>query len=99
MLCIRECISEQQSTVDGKGVNGKTQTEEENEGIDNHNQIKQRESNERLERDKKVMNERPVLQSENGQRREREKDRRNDEEEMHGKDRSSWSQPRRYPIN
>ncbi|XP_058624335.1 multiple PDZ domain protein [Onychostoma macrolepis] len=93
-----ECISEQQSTVDGKGVNGKTQTEEENEGIDSHNQIKQRESNERLERDKKVMNERSVLQSENGQRRGREKDRRKDEEEMHGKERSSWSQPRRVTL-
>ncbi|XP_016369397.1 multiple PDZ domain protein-like [Sinocyclocheilus rhinocerous] len=90
-----ECISEQQSTVDGKGVNGKTQTEEENEGIDNHAQIKQRESNERLERDKTVMNERPVLQSENGQRRGREKDRRKDEEETHGKD---GSQPRRVTL-
>ncbi len=85
--------------MDGKGENGKTQTEEENEEIENHNQIKQRESNERLERDKKVTNERTVLQSENGQRRGIEKDKRKDEEEMHGKDRSSWSQPRRYPRN
>ncbi|KTF86473.1 hypothetical protein cypCar_00011590, partial [Cyprinus carpio] len=89
-----ECISEQHSTVDGKGVNGKTQTEEENEGVDNHTRFKQRESNQRLEKDKKVMNEIPVLQSENGQRRGREKDRRKDDEETHGKDGSSWSQPR-----
>lgn len=80
-------------------MNGKTQTEEENEEMENHNQIKQRESKERLERDKKVMNERPVMQSENGQRRGIEKDRQKDEEEMHGKDCISWSQPRRYPIN
>lgn len=99
MLCVRECISEQQSTVDGKGVNGKTQDEEENERTDSHNQIKQRESSESLEREQKVKNERAVLQSENGQRRGREKDRKKDEEETHGKDHSSWSQPRRYFIN
>lgn len=63
-------------------MNGKTQTEEENEEMENHNQIKQRESKERLERDKKVMNERPVMQSENGQRRGIEKDRQKDEEEL-----------------
>ncbi|XP_042570856.1 multiple PDZ domain protein isoform X2 [Cyprinus carpio] len=85
-----ECISEQQSTVDAKGVNGKTQAEEENERTDNHSQVRLRESDERLERDKKVKNEGTALQSENGQRREREKA----EEETHGKDRSSWSQPR-----
>ncbi|RXN25559.1 multiple PDZ domain -like protein [Labeo rohita] len=93
-----ECISEQQSTVDGKGVNGKTQDEEENERTDSHNQIKQRESSESLEREQKVKNERAVLQSENGQRRGREKDRKKDEEETHGKDHSSWSQPRRVTL-
>ncbi|XP_052400914.1 multiple PDZ domain protein-like [Carassius gibelio] len=93
-----ECISEQHSTVDGKGVNGKTQTEEENEGINNHTQINQRESSERLERDKKVKNEIPVLQRENGQKRGREKDRRKNEEEAHGKNDSSWSQPRRVTL-
>ncbi|XP_073699113.1 multiple PDZ domain protein [Garra rufa] len=93
-----ECISEQQSTVDGKGVNGKTQAEEENERLDNHNQIKQRESTESLEREQKVKNERTVPQNENGQRQGREKDRRTDEEETHGKDRSSWSQPRRVTL-
>ncbi|KAL1282459.1 hypothetical protein QQF64_001262, partial [Cirrhinus molitorella] len=91
-----ECISEQQSTVDGKGVNGKTQAEDGR--IDHHNQIKQRESNERLEREQKVKNGRTVLQSENGERRGREKDRRKDEEETHGKDQSSWSQPRRVTL-
>ncbi|XP_043099362.1 multiple PDZ domain protein isoform X2 [Puntigrus tetrazona] len=93
-----ECISEQQSTVDGKEVNGNTQRgAEENEETDNRNQNKPRESNERLERAQKVVNDRPVLQSENRQRR-REKDRRKDEEEMHGKDQSSWSQPRRVTL-
>lgn len=76
-------------------MNGKTQAEEENERTDNHSQVRLRESDERLERDKKVKNEGTALQSENGQRREREKA----EEETHGKDRSSWSQPRRYHIN
>ncbi|XP_016430603.1 multiple PDZ domain protein-like isoform X1 [Sinocyclocheilus rhinocerous] len=94
-----ECISEQQSTVDGKGVNGKTQAEEENERTDNHSQVRVRESDERLERDKKVKNERTVLESGNGQRRGREKDRqKKDEEETHGKDLSSWSQPRRVTL-
>ncbi|KAL0203844.1 hypothetical protein M9458_001862, partial [Cirrhinus mrigala] len=60
----------------------------------NLNQTQQRESNERLEREQKAKNEKTVLQSENGQRRGREKDRKKDEEETHGKDRSSWSQPR-----
>ncbi|XP_056121024.1 multiple PDZ domain protein [Rhinichthys klamathensis goyatoka] len=83
-----ECISEQQSTVDGKGVNGKTQAEEENERIVNHSQIKQCE----------VKDEKKTLKSENGQRRGRGKDRRKDEEETHGKDRSSWSQPRRVTL-
>ncbi|XP_026127721.1 multiple PDZ domain protein-like [Carassius auratus] len=89
-----ECISEQQSTVDGKGVNGKTQAEEEKERIDNHSQVRLRESDERLERAKKVKNEEAALRSENGQRREREKD----DEETHGKDHSSWSQPRRVTL-
>ncbi|KAK7166395.1 hypothetical protein R3I93_006231 [Phoxinus phoxinus] len=91
-----ECISEQQSTVDGKGVNGKTQTEEDNEIIDNHHQIEQREDSERL--GEKVKDEKTALKSENGQRRGRGKDRRKDEEETHGKDRSSWSQPRRVTL-
>lgn len=95
MLCVRECISEQQSTVDGKGVNGKTQAEEEKERTDNHSQVRLRESDERLERDNKVKNEEAALRSENGQRRQRVKD----DEETHGNDRSSWSQPRRYCIN
>ncbi|XP_067297805.1 multiple PDZ domain protein [Pseudorasbora parva] len=90
-----ECISEQQSTVDGKEVNGKTEGEEENERIDNHSQIKQREDGERLE--KTVKNEKTALKSENGQRQGRGKDRRKDEEETHGKD-SSWSQPRRITL-
>jgi len=97
LLCVRECISEQQSTVDGKGVNGKTQAEEENERIVNHSQIKQSEDSERL--GKKVKDEKTALKSENGQRRRREKDRQKDEEETHGKDCSSWSQPRRYQLN
>lgn len=92
---VRECISEQQSTVDG--VNGKTQTEEENERIDNHSQIEQREDGERL--GKKLKDEKTALKGENGQRRGRGKDRRKDEEETHGKDRSSWSQARRYQLN
>lgn len=97
LLCVRECISEQQSTVDGKGVKGKTQAEEENERIDNHSQTEQREDGERLE--KKVKNEKTALKTENEQRRGREKDRRKDEEETHKKDHNSWSQPRRYHIN
>lgn len=97
MLCVRECISEQRSTVDGKGVNRKTQAEEKNERTDNHSQIEQREDGERLE--KKIKNEKTTLKTENGQRRGREKDRRKDEEETHEKDRNSWSQPRRYHIN
>ncbi|XP_048053628.1 multiple PDZ domain protein isoform X3 [Megalobrama amblycephala] len=91
-----ECISEQQSTVDGKGVKGKTQTEEQNERTDNHSQIEQREDGESLE--KKVKNEKTALKTENGQRRGREEDRRKDEEETHEKDRNSWSQPRRVTL-
>ncbi|XP_051720300.1 multiple PDZ domain protein [Ctenopharyngodon idella] len=91
-----ECISEQQSTVDGKGVKGKTQAEEENERIDNHSQTEQREDGERLE--KKVKNEKTALKTENEQRRGREKDRRKDEEETHKKDHNSWSQPRRVTL-
>ncbi|XP_052411425.1 multiple PDZ domain protein [Carassius gibelio] len=89
-----ECISEQQSTVDGKGVNGKTQAEEEKERTDNHSQVRLRESDERLERDNKVKNEEAALRSENGQRRQRKKD----DEETHRNDRSSWSQPRRVTL-
>ncbi|ROI16075.1 Multiple PDZ domain protein, partial [Anabarilius grahami] len=91
-----ECISEQRSTVDGKGVKGKTQAEEENERIDNHSQIEQRENGERLE--KKIKNEKTALKTENGQRRGREKDRRKDEKETNEKDRNSWSQPRRVTL-
>ncbi|XP_068077317.2 multiple PDZ domain protein isoform X1 [Danio rerio] len=94
-----ECISEQQSVVDGKGVNGKTQAEEENERIDEHSPIKQREISKRLDRDQKVKNEKPALQSENRHEQEREKDRQRDEKETHGRDHTSWTQPRRVKLS
>ncbi|XP_051558274.1 multiple PDZ domain protein isoform X3 [Myxocyprinus asiaticus] len=91
-----ECISEQQSTVDGTGVNGKTHAEEEKERIDNHSQMRQKENGESQYGDKKVKDERTALQSENGQTGWKDKDR--EKEETQGKDHGSWSKPRRVTL-
>ncbi|XP_051982809.1 multiple PDZ domain protein [Xyrauchen texanus] len=83
-----ECISEQQSIVDGTGVNGKTHAEEEKERKDNHSRYG----------DKKVKDERTALQSENGQMGWKDKDREKVEEDTQGKDHGSWSKPRRVTL-
>lgn len=86
-LCARECISEQQSKVDGRRVNGKIHVAEVNDSRDNPSHIRQRENGERRDEDiqagSKEMNGQSAMKDKG-------------EEEPHGKDHSSWSCPNRY---
>ncbi|XP_055061375.2 multiple PDZ domain protein isoform X2 [Misgurnus anguillicaudatus] len=83
-----ECISEQQSMVDGKQVNGKTVAEV-NESTDNQTQIRIKENGERQDGNQKV----GTVQT-NGQREMKDKN----AEEIQEKDHSSWSRPRRVTL-
>ncbi|KAA0722361.1 Multiple PDZ domain protein [Triplophysa tibetana] len=83
-----ECISEQQSKVDGR-VNGKIHVAEVNDSRDNPSHIRQRENGERRDEDIQAGS-----KEINGQSAMKEKG----EEETHGKDHSSWSCPNRVTL-
>ncbi|XP_056596327.1 LOW QUALITY PROTEIN: multiple PDZ domain protein [Triplophysa dalaica] len=84
-----ECISEQQSKVDGRRVNGKIHVAEVNDSRDNPSHIRQRENGERRDEDiqagSKEMNGQSAMKDKG-------------EEEPHRKDHSSWSCPNRVTL-
>ncbi|KAI7810552.1 putative multiple PDZ domain protein [Triplophysa rosa] len=83
------CISEQQSTVDGRRVNGKIHVAEVNDSRDNPSHTRQRENGERQDEDRQAGSKQM-----NGQSAMKDKG----EEEPHGKDHSWWSCPRRVTL-